>query len=62
MKTTLYYIKSDFGYGDSSIYASHLTEKDALEMFNYLTGGDFEKFDDAYYYDHPRYEIREIGY
>jgi hypothetical protein len=59
---TLYYIESDFGYGDSSIIKSHMTEEEALEMFNYLTGGDFENFDNAYYYDHPIYDIREVGY
>lgn len=59
---TLYYIKSDYGYGDSSIIASNLTEDQALEIYNEQTGADHTVFEYAYYDDHPTYEIRQIGY
>jgi len=61
-ETKLYYIKSDCGYGDSSVIESNLTKVEALNLFNKQINGDFKTFESAYNYDHPVYEIREIGY
>lgn len=58
----LYYVESNFGYGDSSRIAENLDEKEALKIFNKEINGDFTSFRKAFEYDHPIYEIREMGY
>lgn len=58
----LYYIEANFGYGDSGRIAENLNEKEALKIFNKEINGDFTSFKKAFEYDHPIYEIREMGY
>lgn len=58
----IYYVESNFGYGDSARIAENLNEKEALKIFNKEINGDFTSFKKAFEYDHPIYEIREMGY
>jgi hypothetical protein len=41
----LYWIKSDFGYGDWSTPEINLTEKEALKYINERTGSDWESME-----------------
>jgi len=62
IKNNIFSIVSDYGYGDRGTPEVFYSEKEFVDRYNELVGGDYTTADEILWIDHPVYDTYDYEY